>query len=136
MFLVSSASKLGLLVLKVTNDEFPTSGLVPDRYPERKRIFSVVCLIFLRSKKHTPTSKRTLIDNTITTAVPLESFLSSFETEELVVEVTDNCLLSECETSEEAKTVGDVGNARGEESVVTLKVCENSEPTETFTLNT
>ena len=71
-------------MLKVTNDESPTSGLVLDRYPERKRIFSVVCLIFLRSKKHTPTSKRTLIDNTTTTAVPLESFLSSCETEELV----------------------------------------------------
>ena len=134
MFLVSSASMLGLLVLKVTNDESPTSGRILDRYPERKRIFSVVCLIFLRSKKHTPTSKRTLIDNTTTTAVLLESFSSGFETEKLVVGVTDNCLSSE--SSEEAKIVGDVGKARGEESVVTLKVSENSEPTETFTLNT
>ena len=135
MFLVSSASMLGLLVLKVTNDESPTSGRILDRYPERKRIFSVVCLIFLRSKKHTTKSKRTLIDNTTTTVVPLNSLFSGFETEKLVVDITDSCL-SSTESSEEAKIVGDVGKARGVESVVTLKVSENSEPTETFTLNT
>ena len=135
MVLVSSASMLGLLVLKVTNDESPTSGLVLDRYPERKRIFSVVCLIFLRSKKHTTKTKRMLIDNTATTAVPFESLFSGFETEKLVVDITDS-LLSSSESTEGAKIVGDVGKARGVESVVTLKVSENSEPTETFTLNT
>ena len=74
----------------------------------------------------------TLIDNTTTTVAPLESLFSGFETEKLVVDITDSCAPS----SEEAKIVGDVGKARGVESVVTLKVSENSEPTDTFTLNT